>query len=115
MRLIDTMPFDVESMYIPDGSEDYKQGYIEGALHVLEEMDEAPTIDAVPVVHGRWMRLSFDHTKLIPVPWDDMNEGCPERSCLCSVCGDWLTGSDEYPAKGLYCPNCGAKMDLDEE
>jgi hypothetical protein len=47
MRLIDTTPFDIKLMDIPDGTEDYKQGYIDGARHVLEEMDEAPTVDAV--------------------------------------------------------------------
>jgi hypothetical protein len=49
MRLIDTTPFDVKFIDIPDGTEDYKQGYIDGARHVLEEMDEAPTVDAVPL------------------------------------------------------------------
>ena len=47
MRLIDTTPFDIKLMDVPAGSEDYKQGYIDGARHVLEEMDEAPTVDAV--------------------------------------------------------------------
>lgn len=49
MRLIDTTPFDIKFMDVPDGMEDYKQGYIDGARHVLEEMDEAPTVDAVPL------------------------------------------------------------------
>jgi hypothetical protein len=50
MRLIDTTPFDIKFMDIPDGTEDYKQGYMDGAWHVLEEMDESPTVDAMPVV-----------------------------------------------------------------
>ena len=49
MRLIDTTPFDIILTDIPDGTEDYKQGYIDGARHVLEEMDEAPTVDAMPL------------------------------------------------------------------
>ena len=49
MRMIDTAPFDIKFMDIPGGAEDYKQGYIDGARHVLEEMDEAPTVDAVPL------------------------------------------------------------------
>lgn len=32
----------------------------------------------------------------------------------CSVCGDWLSASDEYLVKGNYCPNCGAKMENKE-
>lgn len=34
-------------------------------------------------------------------------------SCYCSVCGEWLTSSDEYPTRGRYCPNCGTKMEVD--
>jgi len=49
MRLIDTTPFDIKFMDIPDGTEDYKRGYVDGARHVLEEMDEAPTVDAAPL------------------------------------------------------------------
>jgi hypothetical protein len=49
------------------------------------------TVDAVPVVHGRW---------------DD--------ECRCTACG-WY-GDDIYKRLALsfdYCPNCGAKMDLE--
>lgn len=50
---------------------------------------EAPTVDAVEVVHGRW---------------DD--------ECRCTACG-WY-GEDWYKRDVYYfdyCPNCGAKMD----
>ena len=40
--------------------------------------------------------------------------GCTKGSCCCSKCGDWLTGSDEYPTRGRYCPNCGEKMNEEE-
>ena len=42
-----------------------------------------------------------------------MQAGCPERSCYCSECGEWLVASDEYYVKGNYCPNCGARMDAE--
>lgn len=45
-----------------------------------------------------------------PVGFDKMNKGCPEKSCYCSVCGEWLTASNEYPCYGYYCPKCGARM-----
>lgn len=41
-------------------------------------------------------------------------DGNVTGSCHCSVCGDWLTGSDEYTTRGRYCPNCGAKMEVEE-
>jgi hypothetical protein len=52
-------------------------------------IDQAPTIDAVPVVHARWST----HQE-------------------CSVCGDFARYSAYgEPYYSRYCPNCGAKMD----
>ena len=53
-----------------------------------EDVDDAPTVDAVEVVHGRWETI----------------EGRAYLGCLCSNCQKW---SD---AKTNYCPNCGAHM-----
>ncbi len=84
-------------------------------VRLLDLKELMPTVDVAHVVHGQWLSLNSDNGEFVPVPWDEMNEGCPEGSCFCSVCTDWLTGSDEYPAKGIYCPNCGAKMDLNKQ
>lgn len=73
---------------------------------VWDMIDQIPAVDAVPVVHGRWIDERGN-----AVGWDDINDCCPKRSCWCSVCGDWLTGSDQYATTGNYCPNCGARMD----
>ena len=56
-----------------------------------EMVDDAPTVDAVEVVHGRWIELP----SLIGLPWKVQCDqcGCPQ----------------DY--KHNYCPNCGAKMD----
>jgi len=61
-------------------------------------MEDAPTVDAVEVVHGRWI-----------------NEG--DGDWRCSVCRRLYT-FDDYgdidPKEDCgcnYCPNCGAKMD----
>lgn len=69
----------------------------------------APTVDAEPVVHGHWVTNIYDRD-FVRIDKD----GFPEKSCYCSVCGDWLTASDEYAVRGYYCPNCGAKMDETE-
>lgn len=69
------------------------------------EINSIPAADVVEVRHGRWV----DENKN-PIPWDECNSKCPSHSAYCSECGEWLTGSDEYPAIGLYCPNCGALM-----
>ena len=54
-----------------------------------------PAADVAPVVHGRWN--SMDGYKM---------------RVVCSVCG-WDV--PEYGKFYSYCPNCGAKMDLEVE
>ena len=49
-----------------------------------------PTVDAVPVRHGKWV----DDSNGIEGAWN-----------YCSVCGEQAI--DLYD----YCPNCGARMD----
>ena len=60
---------------------------------IIDLINNQPTVDAVPVVHGRWAHLGGD-------------EWC------CSVCGFVITteGSWDKPTK-KYCEDCGAKME----
>lgn len=60
---------------------------------VAKWLDEAPTVDAVEVVHGQWKRKKH---KIFGNSYD----------YVCSVCG-----CDYALAEYVYCPNCGAKMD----
>lgn len=55
-----------------------------------DDIENAPTVDAQPVVHGRWVRNL---------------ENCLYNKC--SVCGFWHCREDNY------CTNCGAKMGLE--
>lgn len=60
---------------------------------ILERIDVQPTIDAVPVVHGRWIDHKDEHQ--------------------CSVCKE-STIVDFYVWRAIqfdFCPYCGAKMD----
>ena len=59
---------------------------------------DAPTVDAVPVKHGRWIKGGY---------------ACGENEYKCSACGEteWRTGC----ARMKYCMCCGAKMDLEEQ
>lgn len=63
------------------------------AADILHEIATFPTVDAVPVVHGRWFEFN--------------------TMMSCSECDkDWYytdNNCDEF----RYCPNCGAKMDLE--
>jgi len=60
-------------------------------------IDNAKTIDAVPVVHAHWI---------------DQKHG----TYKCSSCGQFLDFGGVNAGRGdaNYCPNCGAKMDEEE-
>ena len=60
-------------------------------------IDNTPTIDAEPVRHGRW----YPGSSIITGGVRLINFQC------CSNCG---AESTEY---AKYCPNCGAKMDME--
>ena len=93
-RLIDANAL---SNTIPGISKDMKRpGAVE--LTCLLMIAEAPTVDAVEVVHGRWN----EKQELIPGCEDDV-----DTYCMCSICGAIEIG------KTNYCHNCGAKMDGD--
>ena len=72
------------------------------AVDILHEIATFPTVDAVPVVHGRWLNKTEIH--------DFFGRGkfVAER-VDCSACDNifWHTSALTYN----YCPNCGAKMD----
>jgi len=55
-------------------------------------VDQQPTVDAVPVRHGKWI----DRNGAIVAPFWERYE--------CSECGARSDNSN-------YCPNCGARMD----
>lgn len=66
------------------------------------EIDEViantPTVDAVPVVHGKMRHVFFSYQN---------------NHYECTCCNaTFLTNSAPY---WRYCPNCGAKMDIKEE
>ena len=75
---------------------------------MILEIDPAPTVDAVEVVHGHWE--------------DEYGGEFANPRYRCSVCKgkalyrfdrDCLGGWHEVQALTDYCPNCGAKMDGD--
>ena len=72
--------------------------YCAGWNGLLGLIVKAPTVYAVPVVHGRWIRPH----------WKNSN-----YCCDCSECGGEAMHRDyQWHKNGIYpiCPNCGAKM-----
>lgn len=73
------------------------------ATHCVDAM---PTVDAVPVRHGKWIIRD--------------NPGTGWYRITCSECGEDVTST--APCIGFfpnakvswdYCPNCGARMDVE--
>lgn len=64
--------------------------------NVLMLLRNLPTIDAVR--HGHWIKANDPMSS----PFDTM------KRCLCSECREWGRVTS-------YCPNCGARMDEEEE
>lgn len=59
---------------------------------IVGMIEEMPTVDAVPVRHGKWLDITDSHIG------------------TCSLCGDRWGSVDMMN----YCPSCGARMVEDE-
>lgn len=72
---------------------------------LADAVEDMPTVDAVPVKHGRWEEQtvgSYEENSVI-ADW---------QSAKCSECGLYLTTPYLYYfTKHNFCPECGAKMD----
>ena len=65
-------------------------------LDVMREITEFPAADVAPVRHGKWIK----------------QENYPGTYSKCSECDQRVGG---YTPNYKYCPNCGARMDQEEE
>ena len=66
--------------------------HIDAVVHLI---DDAPAVDAVPAIHGKWQTNRLD-----------------DAYCVCTVCKK-VTRIPRYVGGMLYayCPHCGARMD----
>lgn len=100
MRLIDAEPVEYALQAICDRESGVPLAIAEW---IAGTICDAPAVDAVPVVHGRWEKC-----------WQDKSK----HYFRCSICHtaymDGVSGAigPEYGSRAWrYCPNCGAKMD----
>ena len=68
---------------------------------LVGDLMAAPTVDAVPVVHGRWV----PHMEEMEDGFGKMH--LVQTGVMCSECGSYSC------CGGNFCNNCGAKMDGD--
>lgn len=82
----------------------YGRGYVYGSDRekydawdeIIDALENIPSADVVPVVHGRW--------KYIPQTLHTLSQ------LRCSFCG-WWSLDPSIDGAYNYCPHCGAKMD----
>ena len=75
---------------------DKKEAFGYDAVEILEKVQYMPAADVAPVRHGRWI----DGDPYCPICRKDKFRGLDA-----DVWADW---------KPDYCPNCGARMDLEK-
>ena len=83
----------IRVIFMPTRKTNYSKGWND-ALKAVVESAEAETAEVVPVIHAHWIK---DKGYMLS---------------RCSACQNTIPLGREYKHK--YCPNCGAKMDLEE-
>lgn len=63
---------------------------------IADEIENAPSADVAPVVHGTWLLRHIGH-------------GHYRECSVCHATPIYVTNNTNY------CPNCGAKMDMEQE
>lgn len=95
MRLIDANALTAEMQKLLTNNDTLIDEWLSD--RIVEEIEDAPTIEAEPIKHGRWLKTG--QSFVFPEKF---------RNYFCSECGFELDKSirTEYH----YCPNCGALM-----
>jgi len=96
MKLINVEQIVTMELFDEEHEEYYKKKIsIEDMITTYTTEIELPTVDAVPVKHGKWIYHIDD---LFPSESTQECSVCHEHECI-TLCHE------------NYCPNCGARMD----
>ena len=93
---VDEHPYDKDPER-PETYSDYNQGWNDACDYIRGKLETMPVTDGVPVRRGRW---DGDTCTSCNLPWNyNMTQNAQ----------DW----GYFDPMPDYCPNCGAKMDLE--
>ena len=70
---------------------------------IIDGIESVPAADVAEVKHGKWVEVYRENI------WGDS-----VHVLECSACGKYTVGTRGIMTKSNYCPNCGAKMDLED-
>lgn len=86
--------------------------YAQGARDIIDDIRNAPAVDAVPAGHGKWIET---HEVFGYLTYPEYGKGTKKHGIFdyitCSECGMKWCIEDNDTETFKYCPNCGAKMD----
>lgn len=80
----------------PETYSKYNEGWTDACDYILGMIEAENTADVAPVVHGRW------ESHLMPLAYK------------CSMCGYRPSAKEWRFHRRNFCPNCGAKKDLND-
>lgn len=85
-----------------DGDNEFTEGYNFAVQEISAYIELAPTIEAEPVRHGRWIEVTKHRDE----------NGAILNDYECSECFAMLKDSDSEQIKDeRFCYNCGVRMD----
>ena len=86
------------------------RGEIHGLNASICAIEDIPAADVAPVRHGRWI---FEATDISSIKQRWIIWKCSE--CSARRTAGWEFKSEGKKPTDNYCPNCGARMDVDED
>ena len=97
----EALALDVRRNLMPNVDADGTVSVEDAERYFLSRIEKAPAVDAVEVVHARWVGLEYD----------GYADGSPVYYLWeCSACGEEVQGED-VPITHPWCHGCGARMD----
>ena len=76
---------------------------------IMYDIEHIPAADVAEVNHGKWEWFEEKHGT--PIDGYDYDWGWHCSNCKAELSDDY--DDPDTPPKMRYCPNCGAKMDLE--